>query len=165
MDDIDRAIDMLPTKKDVYHVTKWTALALKSRIALYEGTYRKYHGMSDYEKYLNAAAEAGEQFINGSGYKLYSSGETPYRDLFNSQSAIAEEVILTRAYSNTANVMHGVQFNIANERQGFTRRFMNHYLMADGSFYSSQPDYGTKIFTEEVAGRDPRLAQTVMCPG
>lgn len=165
MEDIDLAIELLPTKKDVYHVTRWTALALKSRIALYEGTYRKYHGIADYEKYLKAAADAGERFIAESGYKLYSSGATPYRDLFNSQTAIAEEVILTRAYSNTANVMHGVQFNISNERQGFTKRFMNHYLMADGSFYSSQPNYDILTFTEEVTGRDPRLAQTVMCPG
>ncbi|MDE5882238.1 MAG: RagB/SusD family nutrient uptake outer membrane protein [Muribaculaceae bacterium] len=165
MEDIDRAIEMLPTKKDLYHVTKWTALALKSRIALYEGTFRKYHGIAGYEKYLTAAADAGETFINESGYKLYSMGETPYRDLFNSPTAIDEEIILARAYSSTANVMHGVQFNIANERQGFTKRFMNHYLMADGSFYSAQANYDTKLFADEVDNRDPRLAQTVMCPG
>lgn len=165
MEDLDQAIEMLPTKKDVYHVTRWTALALKSRVALYEGTFRKYHGIADYEKYLQAAAEAGERFIKESGYKLYTTGATPYRDLFNSLKAITDEVILTRAYSNTANVMHGVQFNITNERQGFTKRYMNHYLMADGSYYSSQPGFETKTFTEEVSGRDPRLEQTVMCPG
>ena len=165
MEDLDLAIEMLPSDKELYRVTKWTALALKSRIALYEGTFRKYHGLSDYEKYLEAAAEAAETFINESGYSLYSDGETPYRDLFNSNSAIAQEIIMARAYSNTANVMHGVQFNISNERQGFTKRVMNHYLMADGSFYSSQPNYDTKLFADEVVNRDPRLSQTVMCPG
>ena len=60
MEDLDNAIAMLPTKKDVAHVTKWTALALKSRIALFEGTYRKYRNMADADKYLNLAATAAE---------------------------------------------------------------------------------------------------------
>ncbi|MCM1451847.1 MAG: RagB/SusD family nutrient uptake outer membrane protein [Clostridium sp.] len=165
MEDLDRAIDMLPTGKDAVHVTKWTALALKTRIALFEGTFRKYHGLSNAEKYLQAAADAGEAFISESPYKLYTAGSEPYRDLFNSLSAKTDEVILARTYSSTANVLHGVQFNITNDRLGFTKRFMNHYLMADGTYYSSQPGYETKEYAEEVAGRDPRLAQTVLCPG
>ena len=43
--DLDDAIANLPTKKEVYKVTKWTALALKSRVCLFEGTFRKYHGL------------------------------------------------------------------------------------------------------------------------
>jgi hypothetical protein len=165
MEDLDNAIAMLPTKKDVAHVTKWTALALKSRVALFEGTYRKYRNMADADKYLNLAATAAESFINESGYKLYTSGTEPYRDLFSSMDAKSDEVILARLYSVTANVLHSVQFNITNDRQGFTKRFMNHYLMNDGSFYSSQENYDKKVFTEEVKDRDPRLAQTVLCPG
>lgn len=165
MEDLDNAIEMLPAKNDAVRVTKWTALALKSRVALFEGTFRKYHGLSDADKYLKLAADAAETFINESSYKLYSAGSTPYRDLFNSLSAKSEEVILARTYSVTANVLHGIQFNITNERQGFTKRFMNHYLMADGTYYSTQQDYDKKIFAEEVKNRDPRLAQTVLCPG
>lgn len=33
--DLDYAIDNLPTAKNLYHVTKWAALALKSRVCLY----------------------------------------------------------------------------------------------------------------------------------
>ena len=165
MEDLDNAIEMLATKNDLVRVTKWTALALKARVALFEGTFRKYHGLADSDKYLELAAKAAEEFIDKSTYKLYSAGETPYRDLFNSADAKSEEVILTRKYSATANVMHGVQFNITNERQGFTKRFMNHYLMSDGTYFSSQAGYETKTFTEEVVNRDPRLAQTVLCPG
>ena len=165
MQDLDKAIKMLPTGKDVARVTKWTALALKSRVALFEGTFRKYHNLSNADKYLKQAADAAEEFINSSKYVLYSSGDEPYRDLFNSFDAKADEVILARKYSTVANVMHGVQFKITNEKQGFTKRFMNHYLMADGSFYSSQENYDTKVFAEEVANRDPRLSQTVLSPG
>ena len=165
MADLDKAINLLPTAKDNAHVTKWTALALKSRVALYEGTFRKYHSMANAEKYLQLAADAAESFINDGGYKLYTSGNEPYRDLFNSIDAKSDEIILTRKYSVTANVLHSVQFNIKNDRAGFTKRFINHYLMADGSFYSSQENYDKKIFTDEVSNRDPRLAQTVLCPG
>lgn len=165
MEDLDKAVEMLPTAKDAVHVTKWAALALKSRVALYEGTFRKYHGLTDADKYLKLAAEAAEDFIDHSGYKLYKSGQTPYRDLFNSLDAKTDEVVLARKYSVTANVMHGVQFNISNERQGFTKRFMNHYLMSDGSYFSSKPGYDKMQFAEEVSNRDPRLAQTVLCPG
>lgn len=42
MNDLKNAIEMLPREKDVARVTRWSALALKSRIALYEGTWRKY---------------------------------------------------------------------------------------------------------------------------
>ncbi len=165
MADLDKAINLLPTKKDNVHVTKWTALALKSRVALYEGTFRKYHSLGDADKYLKLAADAAESFIDDSGYKLYNSGTEPYRILFNSIDTQTDEIILTRKYSVTANVLHSVQFNIKNDRAGFTKRFVNHYLMSDGSFYSSQIDYDKKIFTEEVANRDPRLAQTILCPG
>ena len=165
MADLDKAINMLPTAKDNAHVTKWTALALKSRVALYEGTFRKYHSMANAEKYLQLAADAAESFINDGGYKLYTSGKEPYRDLFNSIDTKSDEIILTRKYSVTANVLHSVQFNIKNDRAGFTKRFINHYLMADGSFYSSQENYDKKIFADEVSNRDPRLAQTVLCPG
>ena len=165
LEDLDEAYRLGSKNRDLVKVTKWTALALKSRVALYEGTWRKYRGMPDADKYLTAAADAAEEFISKSGYKLNTAGTTPYRDLFNAIDANTTEVILARKYGTTANVMHSIPFNITNDRQGFTRRFMNHYLMADGSFYSSQPDYDKKIFTEEVAGRDPRLAQTVLCPG
>ena len=43
IEDIDYAIENLPAEKSLYRVTKWTALALKSRFCLFEGTFRKYH--------------------------------------------------------------------------------------------------------------------------
>ena len=46
MSDLDDAIDMLPRDKDVARVTRWAALAFKSRAALYEGTWRKYRGLT-----------------------------------------------------------------------------------------------------------------------
>ena len=42
---------------------------------------------------------------------------------------------------------------------------MNHYLMADGSRFTEKTGHETMFYTEETAGRDPRMAQTVLCPG
>ena len=53
LEDIDYAIDKLPQEQNVYSVTQWTALALKSRICLFEGTFRKYHGIAGHEEYLD----------------------------------------------------------------------------------------------------------------
>lgn len=165
MNDLDRAIVQLPKAKSLITVTKWTALALKTRIALFEGTYRKYRNMSDADKYLQQAVAAGEEFINDSGYKLYTAGNEPYRTLFNSLEACEDEVILARKYSSTANLMHSIPFNIINARQSLTKRFMNHYLMANGTLFSAQEGWEKAGFVEETKNRDPRMKQTVLCPG
>ena len=168
MEDFDRAIEMIPETKDPNsaRVTKWVALAMKSRAALIEGTWRVYHEMPDAEKYLEQAAAAAKTFIEESGYTLYKQGEQPYRDLFCSDNAKTEEVVLARLYQFEAlNVSNSVQFNIRNDAQGFTRRFMNHYLMADGSRFTDIEGNETMFYTEETKGRDPRMAQTVLCPG
>lgn len=168
MEDFDKAIEMIPATKDQYsaRVTKWAALAMKSRAALFEGTWRKYHGMPDADKYLLQAAAAAKTFIEESGYVLYNQGEEPYRDLFCSDKAKTEEVVLARLYQfETLNISNSVQFNIRNDAQGFTRRFMNHYLMADGTRFTDIQGHETMFYTEETKGRDPRMAQTVLCPG
>lgn len=86
MEDIDFAITTFETDnkdKDVYRVTYWSALALKSRMGLFEGTYRKYHGLEGYERYLNDCVEASQLIIEKGGYTLYRTGSTPYRSLLS----------------------------------------------------------------------------------
>lgn len=88
--DFEDAATSLPTKStDTRNtrVTKWAALAFASRAALYEGTYRKYHGLDNYEKYLEIAASTAKQFIDESGFSLYKEGTEPYRDMFCADNA------------------------------------------------------------------------------
>lgn len=165
MRDLDRAISLLPATKDQVRVTKWTALALKSRAALFEGTFRKYRGLDHADKYLEQAADAGEVFIAQSGYKLYATGKEPYRTLFNSIDAVGDEIILARKYSQVSNVKHSIPFNIIMYRQGLTKRFVNHYLMADGTRFTEQADWDKMDFASETKNRDPRMSQTILCPG
>ena len=166
--DFEDAATSLPTKStDTRNtrVTKWAALAFASQAALYEGTYRKYHGLDNYEKYLEIAASTAKQFIDESGFSLYKEGTEPYRDMFCADNAKTTEVVLARAYNfEGLQLSHSVQFSIANLQMGFTRRFMNHYLMTDGTRFTDKQGYETMFYTEEVKDRDPRLQQTVLCP-
>jgi len=166
--DFEDAATSLPTKStDTRNtrVTKWAALAFASQAALYEGTYRKYHGLDNYEKYLEIAASTARQFIDESGFSLYKEGTEPYRDMFCADNAKTTEVVLARAYNfEGLQLSHSVQFSIANLQMGFTRRFMNHYLMADGTRFTDKQGYETMFYTDEVKNRDPRLQQTVLCP-
>lgn len=167
MEDIDFAIANLPEKQDVYRVTRWTARALKSRIALFEGTFRKYHGIDGYEKYLQECVTASEPFLNGP-YNIYTTGSTPYQDLFTSQNAIGTEIILARAYTSAISGMtHDVNGHLTGAtmgRPGMTRNAVNMYLMRDGSRYTDQPGYATKTFADECKNRDLRMAQTIRTP-
>ena len=166
--DLDWAIDHLRREKDVYRVTRWTALALKSRVCLFEGTFRKYHGISDWEKYLEECAEASDIFMNESGYSLYKQGSTPYKDLFASLDANTTEIILARDYSQSLSIVHDVQnYEISSGSgcAGVTRRITGSYLMRDGKRFSDQEGYEKMEFLDEVKNRDPRFAQTFRTPG
>ena len=168
LDDLTYAIDNISDKKDLYNVTHWTALALKSRICLFEGTFRKYHGVPGYEKFLNECATASKLFIDNAPYAIYQTGAQPYRDLFSSMNAIEEEVILARDYDRSQNVMHEANANTLSPtygRPGMNKKIVNSYLMTNGDRFTDQPGYETMQYYDEMQNRDPRLTQTVVGPG
>lgn len=169
LEDIDFAIDNLPTAPDVYNVTKWTALALKSRICLFEGTFRKYHGLEGGDEFLQACADASEKFITSSPYDIYNTGSSPYRDLFSAKNATStsKEVILARDYDKGQSVVHNINMYALSTTYGMpgvTKKMVDSYLMADGTRFTDQPNYGTMGFYMEMQNRDPRLTQTVRGP-
>ena len=168
LDDLTHAINNISDKKDLYNVTHWTALALKSRICLFEGTYRKYHGIPGYEKFLDECATASKLFIDNAPYAIYKTGAQPYRDLFSSMNAIEEEVILARDYDRAQNVMHEANANTLSPtygRPGMNKKIVNSYLMTNGDRFTDQPGYETMQYYDEMQNRDPRLTQTVVGPG
>ncbi|KAA2241302.1 RagB/SusD family nutrient uptake outer membrane protein [Chitinophaga agrisoli] len=166
--DLDFAFAHLPETKEVYRVNKWTALALKSRVGLFEGTFRKYHGLTNAEKYLTSCVQASEQLINEGGYSLYQGGTAPYRDLFANTKAIGQEVILARDYDEALGLFHNLQFYENSStlgRPSLAKSFVNTYLTTSGGRFTDLPGYDQKEFVEEMQNRDPRLAQTIRTPG
>ena len=174
VEDIDIAIANLPSEKNVYRITKWTALALKSRFCLFEGTFRKYHNITSYENkadyYLGLAADASYKFITSSGYTIAKDAADPeknYRKLFSAMNATTAEVILAKDFNAAMDLVHNVggAFNTAtNGRYGMTRKVVAAYLMKDGSRFTDKAGWETMSFMDEVKDRDPRLAQSIVTP-
>ncbi|MDD4516789.1 RagB/SusD family nutrient uptake outer membrane protein [Massilibacteroides sp.] len=173
IEDLDFAIKYLPETKRVNEVTKWTALALKSRVCLYEGTFRKYHAefnLSGANELLDESIAASEELINRSGYTLYSTGKpaSDYMNLFASIDPIESEIILARTFSDALQVYHNVNYytmTASYGKPGLEKRFINSYLMRDGSRFTEKEGYETMMFVDEVKDRDYRLSQTIRTPG
>lgn len=186
MEDLDKAIDGLPVTwtEGVYRINKYAAYAFKSRVALFEGTWRKYHDVPDEtytkddgtqltlssEYFLRQSADAAKAVIDYGKYKMYT-GETivkgqPYRDFFVLEDAETSETILSRRYLYTdeMSIRHGVQFTYKNQRHSLTRALAYHYLMADGTPFQSQEGWQTMQYNQEFKNRDPRMAQTIAAP-
>ena len=168
IEDLDFAIEHLSPTKETYRVSEWTALALKSRVCLFEGTFRKYHGLDDADYYLAECVSAAGTFIEKSGYTIYKSGSTPYLNLFSSINAISSEIILARAFNTAIGLKHDVNGYLTGTtmgRPGLLKNVANMYLMKDGRPFTSQPGWETMQLPDESKNRDGRFAQTVRTPG
>ena len=168
--DLNYAIENIRPTKDVYRVSKWAALALKSRVMLFEGTFRKYHNLGDWEVCLQECVKASEQLIKEGGYSLFAKTATPYATLFSTLNATetSEEVILARDYNNGVQLRHSVQNYTTSPTAGctgVTRRLVDAYLMKDGSRHTERANFDKLGFVEECKNRDPRMAQTLRTPG
>jgi len=168
MEDINYAIANLPTTKHTQEATKWTALALKSRMCLFEGTFRKYHGLPGWEAILRECVSASDDLITNSGYRVYTSTKDKvYQEMFVSDEPNSE-MILALQYNHTIPLRHGLNFyTLSNSygRPGVNRSLINSYLKTDGSRFTDTPNYVKMQWYEEMQNRDPRLTQTVRGPG
>lgn len=173
LEDLDKAIKNGVEAKSLNEITKWTALALKSRFCLFEGTFRKYHNIEGSEKFLKECVSASEALMTSGKYTIDKGEGTDvaYRDLFAqpaTNNASDVEVITAYAYSISLGVKHNTNYSIINasgNQIGLSKAFMDSYLMNDGTRFTDQPGYATMIFGEEFENRDPRMFQTVRCPG
>ena len=150
-------------------VTSLVAAGEQSRFCLWEGTFRKYHGEPDAEKWLQRAAAAAKIVMDSKKYSLNTSGNQPYRDLFITRLPKANEVMLATVYSVADGITNGMNRKSTASTLGTPfcpiRQFMNLYLNLDGSRYTDDPSYLTDEFMTEFDGRDKRIAQTIRVPG
>ena len=172
LEDLDFAIQYAPTAKKLNECTKWTALAIKSRFCLFEGTFRKYHGLKNADFWLEECVKASSELMKAGVYSIDKKGgpTVAYRDLFvqpETGDASTTEVILARSYSIGLGVKHDVNYQIVTNAAtdyGLDKALINSYLMKDGSRFTSKPDYDKMTIVEECMDRDPRLAQTIRTP-
>lgn len=152
-------------------ITKWVAYAFKSRLALFEGTFRKYHTELSLQgtanAWLNEAATAARTVMDEGGYSINTTGGPgkSYRQVFISPTPVASEVILASVMDLTLNELNDANWywtsGTYGDKASFTRTFINTYLNIDGTPFTSTPGYETMLFKDEVKNRDLRLKQTI----
>lgn len=130
--DIDFAIENLRVEDEENTVNRDIALALKSRICLYAGTYRKYHtelGLSGAAEFLLEAKEASETLIQEGNYTL---GD--YKDLYSSMDLAGNpEVLLYKKYLSGILTHSVIGFtNSSTQMRGLTKSAVEAYPMKDG---------------------------------
>ncbi len=173
LEDLNFACANITTTNDPTRslVTKWVAFALKARVCLYEGTYRKYHTNLNLQgtanAWLNEAVNASKEIMDKSGFKIYTGAGTDlsYRRIFTNPTPIADEIMLAEVMSVSLAKTHAANWYYTSTTTGvrfnFIRTFINTYLNLDGTPFTNNPAYTTMLFKDEVKERDKRLKQTI----
>jgi hypothetical protein len=148
-------------------LNRWAALLVMSRVALFEGTWRKYHGLSGADTWLTEAANAAKDLMDNGPYELYTDPEgRNYNGLHripDDLSGVAE-VIYWRRYERGIFTNH-VQSYHRGYNGGATKSLVEDYLCTDGLPITLSPLYqGDEVYEDIFVNRDPRLRQTVLHP-
>jgi starch-binding outer membrane protein, SusD/RagB family len=171
--DLDYAAQNIKTTSDASRsmITKWIAYAFKSRVCLFEGTFRKYHTNLNIQAtsaaWLTESAAAAKEIMDKAGFKLYEGAGTSlsYRKVFTNTAPIPEEVMLAAIQDPALSTLHAANWYYTSATTGvrfnFIRTFINTYLKIDGTPFTNTPNYQTMEFKDEVKGRDKRLEQTI----
>lgn len=193
LSDLDKAIDMLLQQAPYSgRLSRDAALVMKGRVALYEGTWLKYHQGTALapgnQKWPGAQMHPNFQFASGSIEGEYNwffeqayeaadqvastrSLYDDYQKLFNRTSGIdaIEEVILARHYVKGI-VSHSATHYLARTGggTGLTRAFVDNFLLTNGMPIYADTDglyQGDKMVHYVLQNRDLRLTNSVKDAG
>lgn len=154
------------------YINRYVALALASRVCLYEGTYRKYHSSNPStgkawtnefetsEELLQLAVKFSKELMDAGAYSLYPN----YGELFTSPDLKKEEVIWGRTYSEKLATGHTVSYVFSASTQPYcapTKDYVMMFLGSDGKPVES----GEVSMSAEFTKRDKRLSACVLGPG
>lgn len=171
--DLDYASQNILTTTDASRtlITKNIVYAFKSRVCLFEGTFRKYH--TEYSltasapALLQKAADAAKVVMDANAFSLNTAGGTDksYRALFTNTTPNSSETMLSANVDPTLGIYNDANWYWTSatygDRLSLIRTFVNTYLNIDGTTFTSKAGYKTMPFVDEVKGRDMRLQQTI----
>lgn len=182
--DLDKAFEYLGDRASVGNSTlnKETALAFTSQVALFEGTWQKYHAGTvfgtngaDPDKYFQASIAAAEKLMSGDyTVGIYSTGqaEMDYYNLFGMDNmSSVDEVLFYRIASTAEQLGHELQFYTTRRTRdmSLTWDLITSYLGKDGKPYDyaslAQNTKGNAFLSQIADDTDPRLHATVWMPG
>lgn len=171
MADLEFAAEHIKPDGTNTRITKWAALTLLSRIALYEGSYRKYHTYLKLDQTSNVffekAAKAAKQVMDQGGFDIYNTGKIgeDYRALFSSTDLSANKEVIFYKKNSTGEGVANNSHTVFDYQWALSKDLMEEFLMKDGTRFTNQSGYDKKVITELFKDRDPRLAETIMEPG
>ena len=187
IDDLNRANELLypRTKFKGLRICKEAAVILAMRVALYEGSWEKYHKGTPFasaedksDELLGQVLTLGDElFKMGSALntketdKKVVNPEDAYAHLFNSidLSAITE-VVFWQKFSKEAGLVNSLSSNLSGGMcdnsgpSGISQSLVNNYLYIDGRPINPTDDK-FKDFNTTFDRRDGRLLATVMHTG
>lgn len=187
LSDLERAEGLLlgRAKYQGLRINKETAMLLAMRVALYEGTWEKYHQGTAFASRKGEPNFFFEQVLSwgdklmATGISLNTSevGAKPkeegdaYGQLFNQQDySQVREAIFWKKYSKAEGVFHALTGLLAGGiidelgPAGVSGDLVDTYLEANGTPIDPSSDR-FKDFNQSFENRDPRLKQTVMSSG
>jgi len=187
--DLQKAAELLPeTATEEGRLCKDAAYAMLSRVALYEGTWQKFHNNNSTRasELLTIAKNAAKQVIDNKHYSLfYNAGlvntgisdiNQSYRYMFcledvqdNSVGLLKKdntEYIFSHRHRETdkmtLNVTHAMVANVCY----ITRKMANMYLCSDGLPVDKSPLFqGYTQAASEFQNRDARMDNTMLWHG
>ena len=184
---LDRAVEKLKSRKDALgtnnRLSKEVALIFKSRVALFEGSWQKYHAGTpfgtagvDPNKYFQAAVDAVTELQIPNKYTvgITNTGKpaSDYNSLFSSTDLSANtEVALWCKFDNTLTFSHNFQIFITQRTNqvSVTFQLVQNYLATTGLPYDyssvASTVKGSAFLTKIGTDCDPRLSQVIWIPG
>ena len=184
VDDLKKAVELLPEMPtEDGRVAKGAANAFLSRVALYEGSWQKFHNnnASAANELFATAAAAAKAVIDSKAYSLFYSdalgGKDSYRYMFILENTDCNPAKLTKADNKEyifshrhdeatkkigTNITHGAQ----NSGVYVTRKLADMYRCQDGLPIAKSPKFqGYTGQNTEFADRDNRMNATLLRHG
>jgi starch-binding outer membrane protein, SusD/RagB family len=180
--DLDSAISNLGWKNSTYagvgRVNKEAAIVMKARVALFEGTWERYHGRKNTpfmvtgkngDEFLQLIEPAVLELIAKQGSALFTAGgpyNEPYNQLFSQKDASKTAgVFLYRVYDATQIVGHNFFDNVVDPNFTASRSMLEAYLDKQGKPQSiSNLPLDQNSLTNLADNLDPRFRQTIWTP-
>lgn len=187
--DLNRAIENLAADAELPEdgrVSREAAQAFLSRVALFEGTWQKFHNnnSSRASQLLGISATAAKTVMDGARFSLFGTtgnsvqlGDSAQKYLFileNEQSNPANctkadnhEYILAKRHDTTLYpIGRDITKQCVNNPQWITRNFAQLYLCDDGLPISKSPRFqGYAKKNSEFQNRDNRMRYNLLQPG
>ncbi len=173
--ELEAAASKLPKQSElgaseIGRITSGAAYALKAKVALFEGTWAKYHGGDKSSERLQMAIDAAKKVMDSGEYSMFvysSNPEHSYRYQAIREGNDSHEQIVARRYHTVDGPGHAIQHWIVHGgRFDVTRKLADMYLCTDGlPIDKSDLFQGRDLMTSEFQNRDPRMWNTFLIPG